>query len=111
MFALGSVKARKGEYESAIDYLTQCRVLREEKYRDMPFHAALGEIYLLLGDVYSMMKVYVKAVKLYAMALRTYEIEGGDEVGYVETCKRLYGTYMILGEEDRAESFLMRVEE
>ena len=111
LFMLGSVKVRKGEYERAVDYLIQCRAMREEKYREMPFHAALGEIYLLLGDVYSMMKVYVKAVKLYAKALRTYEIEGGDEVGYVETCKRLYGTYKILGEEDRAESFLMRVEE
>ena len=111
LFALGSVKVRKGEYEKAIDYLSACLRLREEKYREIPFHAELGEIYLLIGDVYSLMKVYVKAVKFYARALRTYEIEGGDEVGYVETCKRLYGTYLQLGEEARAEEYLKRVEE
>lgn len=111
LFALGSIKVRRGEFEQAVDILTECRKLREETYRETPFHAALGEIYILLGDLYSMMKVYVKAVKFYMMAYRTYEITGGDENGYIETCKRLYGTYILLGEEDRAESFLMRIEE
>ena len=111
LFALGSIKVRRGEYERALDFLFECKKMREETYRETPFHAALGEIYILIGDVYSLLKVYVKAVKYYMLAYRTYEITGGDENGYIETCKRLYGTYILLGEEDRAESFLMRIEE
>lgn len=111
LFALGSIKMRRGEYERAVDVLTECRKLREKTYRETPFHAALGEIYVLLGDLYSSMKVYVKAVKYYMQAYRTYEIMGGDENGYIKTCKRLHRTYILLGEEDRAESFLKRIEE
>ncbi|MDX2245327.1 MAG: tetratricopeptide repeat protein [Bacteroidia bacterium] len=102
-YAIGQIKELQTLYKEAKDYYSQSLTL----FQEMGNTVAITSNLLGLGRVSKAEKNYSKAIGYFQEA-NLIQTETGDKSGKATSCLALGNVYLLTGESDRAENFLLQ---